>query len=115
MDTRHSHLRNTSRRAKSAVGTAGKPSLIVTVMLVCCGALVVANGTEQVDSGWSLATRPSITTDQRPADPRQQVIMQDVLHRLQLPLLQVPPAAQTPNNTSGGTAKTGGTSQGSLR
>jgi hypothetical protein len=41
--------------------------------------------------------------------------MQDVLHHLQLPLIQAPAAGHAPNNTTSDGVKSGGTSQGNLR
>jgi hypothetical protein len=68
--------------------------LLATVTaIVCLGILAAENDAEQVDSGWAISPTPPIAKGSKHADPKQQIILHDILHQSQSPLLRHPPAA----------------------
>ncbi len=105
-------VRNTSQPLP--VARRRHRALIIVATLVCCELLAVESGAEQVDSGWAIAERPTITFDTKHASPKQQVILHEVLQQAPGQLLPDGRKTQTATVTTGSNKATV-KGQGSLR
>lgn len=99
---------------RSSDGSRRPRLLIAAATIACCMGLTIENGAEQVDSGWAYATRSPVAPPVKHPDPRQQLILHDLLNNTQIPLLR-----ETPNTHATPAAPSNARSQpappGSLR